>query len=92
MMHLSHFHMSFKLCPSRNQALPFANIHKQQFPLLLVKYCVTGHLPSLALVAQTNDVTGWGPSAQQFSPTQHTLLHWILLDHLPYDEFLGRYE
>jgi len=51
MIHLSHFHMSFKLCPSRNQALPFANIHKQQFPLL--NYCVTGNLPSLVLVAMS---------------------------------------
>ena len=89
-MHLYHFHMSFKLCPSRNQALPFANIHKQQFPLL--NYCVIGNLPSLALVAQTNDVTGWESFSKTIQPHTATLLHWNLLDHPPYDELFGRYE
>ena len=76
-MYLSHLDTSFKLCPSRNQALTFADIHKQQFPLL--HYCVTGSLPSVALVAQTN-VTGCGSSAQQFSPTQRTLLQFFHLE------------
>jgi len=84
------FSYEFQTVPQQNQALVFANIHKQQF--LLLYYRVTGNLPSLALVAQANDVKGWGSSAQQFSLTQHILLHWNLMDHPPYDEFMGRYE
>lgn len=88
-MHSSHFGSSLKVQLWQNQALAFATIHEQPFPLH--RCCGIGDIPAVASVAQTYDrlrrMVQYFPVKQinRIFCMMCSVLGWIVLlkDHRP---------